>query len=210
MSRLHLQSWTAAVVLVLAAGTWGCDRSSGSADSSRSTVAEKSITPSAPQQDDTAAAAIRREAQSLYVYGPERSPVRATDSNFTGPVVEDRRQIPKMWISTATLKDSTTRPAHRIIARIRSEGRYAALGIGTKYSYVWRSSWDTTQAQSWITKVVASDTTVLTHLLRRDSRHIPYSHGEPREPRLVQLRVHSWALVLCLDDPVCHGHCGSY
>ena len=154
--------------------------------------------------------AVRREAESLYDFGPERPPLRANDPAFKGPVVPDG-EIPRMWISTATLKPNVPVPKDRIIARIRSERAYPLLGIAAGENYVWRNSRDARRAKSWVTLVVAADSALARHTLKRDERLMEYTHGEPAEPRLVILQVHSQSLSMCLDDPMCStGHCGYY
>lgn len=154
---------------------------------------------------------IVRAADSLYDFGPERPPLTADDPSFKGPRVPDGT-IPRMWIATATLKSHVPVPKDRIIARIRSEGRYSQMGISAGYNYVWRSSRDTSRASRWVTRIIAADTAVQRHDLTRDDRLMEYTHGDPSEPRLVILTVHSMALGLCLDDPTCRpvGHCGYY
>jgi hypothetical protein len=156
-------------------------------------------------------AAVLQEAQSLYDFGPERAPLTDVDPAFRGPVVPDG-EIPRMWISTATLKANVPVPETRIIARIRSEGAYPRMGIAAGYNYVWRNSRDTSVARRWVTSVVSADSATTRHDLQRDYRFMEYMHGDPTEPRLVILRVHSIALGVCLDDPLCQpaGHCGYY
>lgn len=154
---------------------------------------------------------VLREAKSLYDYGPERPPVTLNDPDFKGPVVADRT-IPPMWISTATLKKGVSVPRSRILARIRSERSYAPMGIVAGYNYIWRNSRDTSVANRWVTQVVPADAKVRGHDLRRDGRLREYTHGDPAEPRLVILHVHSEALGACLEDQLCRptGHCGYY
>jgi hypothetical protein len=154
---------------------------------------------------------VLREAETLYDYGPERPPLSGVDPNFPGPHVPDGT-IPRMWISTATLKPNVPLPRTRIIARIRSTAPYPQMGITAGYNYIWRSSRDSSVARKWTTAVVSADAGVRSHRLERDGRLIEYTHGDPAEPRLVVLRVASVSLGACLDDPVClpAGHCGYY
>jgi hypothetical protein len=156
-------------------------------------------------------AAVLNDARSLYDYGPEREPFRDVDPDFRGPVVPDG-EIPRMWISTATLKPNVPVPETRIIARIRSEAAYAPMGIAAGDNYIWRNSRDTTVARRWVTSIVPADGMSARHDLQRDHRLIPYTHDGPEEPKLIILRVHSIALGVCVDDPLCRptGHCGSY
>jgi len=156
-------------------------------------------------------AAVLQDAQSLYDYGPERAPLTDVDPGFRGPVVPDDA-IPRMWISTATLKPNVGVPKTRIIARIRSEGAHAPMGIAAGYNYIWRNSRDSSVASQWVTIVVSADTTMTRHDLQRDYRFMEYTHNDPAEPKLIILRVHSIALGVCLDDPLCRptGHCGYY
>lgn len=193
-----------ALLLVLAAGG-GCGRGDTRADSPSARGAS-----SVPAADDTSRAALLREAESLYVYDrDERKPLTRTDPDFKGPVVEDKA-LPDVRISTARLKDPRRHPRYRIIARINSSAPYDGLGLGKGFNYVWRNSWDSAQAGTWVTKIIPSDASKPDHVLTRDSRDIPYSHGDAREPRLVRIKVHSVALGLCIDDPRCGGHCGYY
>ena len=154
--------------------------------------------------------AVRRDAQSLYDFGPERPPLRNNDPAFKGPVVPDGG-IPRMWISTATLKPNVPVPKDRIIARIRSERAYPPMGLAAGVNYIWRNSRDARRAKEWKTLVVPADDQPARHVLTRDTRMMEYTHGDPAEPRLVILQVHSQALAMCLDDPMCStGHCGYY
>lgn len=154
---------------------------------------------------------IIQRAESLYTYGPDRPQLMATDSGFPGVHVPDGA-IPRMWIATARWKGVGPRPRDRILARIRSEGPYPAMGIAAGYNYVSRNSWDSKSARYWQTQIVARDGSVKAHALMRDRRLIEYTHGDSLEPRLVVLKVGSIALGLCLDDPICRpmGHCGYY
>jgi hypothetical protein len=160
---------------------------------------------------DVPDAQVRRDAVSLYDFGPERPPINADDPGFQGPVVPDG-QIPRMTIATATLKPNVPVPKDRIIARIRSERAYPPMGIAAGTNYIWRNSRDARRAKDWKTLIVGGDSAMTRHVLQRDARHMPYSHGDPAEPRLVVLHVHSVALGACLDDPMCSpsGHCGYY
>ncbi len=153
---------------------------------------------------------VRRDAVALYDFGPERQPISGDDPGFPGPVVPDG-QIPRMTIATATLKPNVPVPKDRIIARIRSERAYPPLGISAGDNYIWRNSRDVSRAKDWVTLVAGGNSAALRHVLRRDGRHRAYSHGDPAEPRLVLLHVHSVALGACLDDPMCStGHCGYF
>jgi hypothetical protein len=160
---------------------------------------------------DTSDASAVRQAQTLYDYGKERPASQITDREFPGPVVDDSL-VPRVWVATATLKTGTQMPANRILARIRSARAYPPMGLVAGYNYVWRSSWDSTAASSWQTKIISGDTAATAHVLTRDPRNREYTHGvNAREPRIVRIRVHSMALGVCLDDPVCGtGHCGYY
>lgn len=208
-------SWRAAggAVLLLAV-TSGCAPDAGKADTvfTGSTSASNHL-PVVRQdnaRDTISRTAIIRQAESLYAYGTERPQLRGKDPEFPGPVVGDGR-IPRMWIATARFKGSGARPKDRIIARIRSEAPYPQMGIAKGYNYVVRNSWDRQAAHAWRTSVVARDMSIETHDLTRDARKIEFTHGEPLEPRLVVLKVHSVGLGVCLDDPVCGtGHCGYY
>jgi hypothetical protein len=116
-----------------------------------------------------------------------------------------------MTIATAKLKPNMPQPAHRIIARIRSDAPYASMGIQSGFNYVWRNSWSDADTTSWITRVISRDSLTALDLIR-DPRRLEYTHGNSaKEPRLVILKVHSIALAVCLDDPMCPtGHCGYY
>ena len=152
-------------------------------------------------------------AESLYTYGPERPQLAVRDTAFPGPYVSSNDSLPRMWIATATLKESTRRPPERIIARIRSEHAYPKAGIDSGYNYVSRSTWrsDSGSAASWVTMIVSHDTLTKSHVLTRDTRKKEYTHGDPTEPRLVRVTVHSVAFGACFDDPMCPtGHCGYY
>jgi hypothetical protein len=203
-----------AVHVMLAAlfvAAWGCGRSGDHPDTTQvEPSALPETTPLPPVLSDTSSGSIVREAQKLYDYGLERPPIAVRDAAFKGPYVPDD-SLPRMWIATAKLKGST-RPPHRIIARIRSERAYPPMGIDSGYNYIWRNSWDSTAAERWVTKIVAGNTRTKQHRLRRDPRRHEYTHGRsPLEPRLVRIKVHSVAIGACLDDPVCpSGHCGYY
>jgi hypothetical protein len=212
MTRSPLPSWSAFVgLVVLSAVTWGCPGTRDSNVDTSHTGASPADTTAALTRLATAAHdSIVHEADSLYVYDVERDTLMVTDTAFPGPVVEDDN-IPHMTIATARLKPNTPQPAHRIIARITSEAPYPPLGIEPGYNYVWRSSWSDADTASWVTKIVSRDSAT-SHDLTRDARHHEYTPGmSAREPRLIILKVHSIALGLCLDDPMCPtGHCGYY
>lgn len=200
MKRRHARSWrvVSGTLVVFSVALSGCRLQSGS--------------PSTGERGaDTSRAAIVREAQSLYDYGSERPPIATVDHEFRGPVVDDGT-IPRMWIATATLKRGVTRPAHRIVARIRSTGAYPAMGIAQGDNYIWRSTWDTGRDSRATAMIVSVDSSSKPHQLLRDERKIEYSHGaDPAEPRLVLMKVHSVALGACLEDRICpSGHCGYY
>jgi hypothetical protein len=157
-------------------------------------------------------AAILVEAESLYTFGRERPQMTIDDRGFPGPYVADD-SLPRMWIATATLKDSTHRPYGRILARIRSARAYPKAGIDSGYNYVWRNTWkaDSMSALSWETKIIPRDPLKKPYLLTRDPRKHEYTHGEAKEPRLVRVKVHSMGFGACFDDPICPtGHCGYF
>lgn len=153
---------------------------------------------------------IIRNAESLYDYGEERQTITVDDTAFKGPIV-DEGGIPQMTIATATLKPNAQQPPQRLIARIRSQGAYPQVGIQPGYNYVWRNSWDSKAVATWVTRIIPRDSAIAYDLIR-DSRLHEFTKGmSPEEPRLVILKVHSIALALCLDDPMCPtGHCGYY
>ena len=205
MARSPMQSWRAlAGLVVVTALSSGC-RGNGHSGASPSDTTITLIRLAVAEHDS-----IVREADSLYDFGTERATVMVDDPAFQGPVVDDGR-IPHMTIATAKLKVGTPQPAHRIIARIRSDAPYTKMGVQAGYNYVWRNSWSDADTASWLTQIVARDSATA-HDLIRDSRRHEYTHGmSPKEPRLVILKVHSIALALCLDDPMCStGHCGYY
>jgi hypothetical protein len=209
-TRSQVMRWRIKMVGValVATGSWGCDRTAATPD----TVASgPDKLPLPVVRADTSHAAIVAQAESLYVFGRERQPVTVSDRRFKGPYVADE-SIPRMTIATAKLKSGITPPAHRIIARIRSARDYPKMGIDSGYNYVWRSSWDSAAAATWVTKVVPRDTSTAMHLLTRDPRNQEFTHGmSAMEPRLVRIQVHSAAIGACLDDPICpSGHCGYY
>jgi hypothetical protein len=114
-----------------------------------------------------------------------------------------------MTIATMRLKSGKPQPSHRLIARIKSDGDYPAMGIHEGMNLVWRSSWDSTTAGSWVTKIVPLAPFMPEHVLTRDPRMHEFTGGDPREPRLVRVTVASVAFAACLDDPMCgSGHCG--
>jgi hypothetical protein len=190
----------------------GCTPGAGHRDTARATskTLNDSTVRSAPTAD-TSGRAIISEARRLYDYGRERPPISVRDTAYKGPYVSDD-SIPRVWIATASLKPNTRRPTTRIIARIRSERSFAPLGLVAGYNYVWRNSWDTTTVSRWKTRIVPDDSAARPHDLVRDARNHEYTRGmSPLEPRLVRIKVHSSALGLCLDDPICPtGHCGYY
>ena len=207
MHNVLLRSTVGGIVVIVGLALSGCGDKSERRDSTA--VRPDSVAPSRALPATSNAATIA-EAESLYMYGSERPQQTLVDRDFPGPVVGDD-SLPRMWIATATLKDSTTRPATRIIARIRSERAYPQAGIDSGYNYVWRSSWDTSAASSWQTKIISHDPAKKAHLLTRDPRKKEYSHGNAREPRLLRVKVHSVAFGACFDDPMCPtGHCGYY
>jgi hypothetical protein len=199
-----------ATMFVIAAG---CGETAQSTDSVKTIVVRQpdSIAGANASSPDTSRAFAVREAQSLYTYGKERRAIRIKDPSFPGTVVADGK-VPNVWIATATLKPGNPAPLHPILARIRSEGSYAPMGLVAGYNYIWRSSADIKTALSWQTKIISADRSAKSHILTRDARKYEYSHGmSAREPRLVLIKVHSVGLGVCLDDPVCPTrHCGYY
>lgn len=191
---------------------WSCTGSEARPDTSGASAGRTTdSTSNLVTTQDTSRASEIRAAQELYDYGKERTPLTVSDRKFEGPYVPDD-SIPRMWISSAKLKANVRQPASRIIARIRSERAYPPMGIVAGYNYVWRNSWDERTASRWVTKIIPSDKSVDEHQLMRDARRQEYTHGKsPIEPRLVRIQVHSMAIGLCLDDPICSsGHCGYY
>jgi hypothetical protein len=196
-----------ALALAAAVGAGGCRDSARRGDSA--VVAETSRPAIVETTRDTSSAMLVRRARTLYEYGPERRPIAITDSAFAGPVVPDTTAVPRMTISTATLKPGVTPPPERILARIRSSGDFAPMGIHAGDNYIARSSSDSTSAAQSVTMVVSANLAASPYRLHRDARAIEYTHGDPREPRLVRITVHSFAIAACLSDPVCSsGHCG--
>lgn len=198
--------------VALIAMVFGCNTSADHSDTTRATSkALNGSTARSVAAVDTSSGAIISEARKLYDYGRERPPVSVRDTAYPGPYVSDDA-IPRVWIATASLKRGTPQPKTRIIARIRSERAFAPLGLVAGYNYVWRNSWDTTAASRWISRIIPDDRATKPHDLVRDARHHEYTRGmSALEPRLVRIRVHSTALGLCLDDPICpSGHCGYY
>lgn len=204
MTRSSMQSWRALVGLVVVTAVCsacgnGDEKSAGGPDTTRTRIQL-----SGAQHDS-----IVREADSLYDFEPERDTVTGSDPDFPGPVVDDG-SIPHMTIATAKLKANAPQPAHRIIARITSDAPYLNMGIHAGLNYVWRNSWSDADTASWVTRMVSRDSLTALDLIR-DSRRREYTHGDPKEPRLVILKVHSVSLSMCLDDPMCPtGHCGYY
>lgn len=148
------------------------------------------------------------EAATHYDTGPKRGPLAIRDTAFPGPSTPGD-SAPHMSIATMTLKTGHARPPYRLIARIMSDGDYPAMGIYRGMNFVWRSSWDTTAAATWVTKVVPMTPSATEHVLKRDPRLHEYTSGDPAEPRLVQVSKASYAFAACLDDPMCgSGHCG--
>ena len=206
-SASRLASAAALIVVVV-----GCRPDADNADSARTTpVASVDSGARTTAISDTSSRSVIREARTLYDYGRERPPLAIRDTAYTGPYVSDD-SIPRVWIATASLKANAPRPKTRIIARIRSERAFAPLGIVAGYNYVWRNSWDTAAVARWATRIVPDDSVAKPHDLVRDARKHEYTRGmSPMEPRLVRIKVHSTALGLCLDDPICPtGHCGYY
>lgn len=153
---------------------------------------------------------IVEEATSKYDYGVDRNAIDRIDRNLPAPTIPDDTAL-HMTIATASLKRGVARPASRIIAVIRSNGDYPALGIYAGNNYIWRSSWDRSAAETWENKVVPGNLEKRAHTLTRDPRMHEYTDGPPGVPRLVRVTVRSMAFVVCLDDPMCGtGHCGHY
>ena len=207
------RGWSTGMVKLALAGAvvllpGGCRDTASRSDSA--SVADTARPASADAtRRDTSNAVIVRQAGTLYDFGPERRPIAIRDSGFAGPVVSDTTAVPRMTIATASLKSGVVPPQERILARIHSSGDYAPMGIHAGDNYIARSSSDTTAAAQWVTKVVSANASAMAYQLRRDARSIEYTHGEPREPRLVRITVHSVAIAVCLSDPVCSsGHCG--
>ena len=200
------RGWSGAIMTIVVLSSWGCP-------GPRLTPDNAYKLPAPPWEPNRTTAALVGDAESRYVYGPERPQLATRDSEFKGPYVQTEDSLPRMWISTALLKDSTHRPPERIIARIRSEGAYPRAGIDSGYNYVARSTWrrDSTAAATWTTIIVSHDITRKPYLLTRDTRNQEYTHGDPLEPRLVRVQVHSVGFGACFDDPMCSsGHCGYY
>jgi len=207
MHGAEWRRWGGVIVALLALSNWGCQSTSEHGDT---TAARADSVPKTRERAAPSSAAIVVAAESLYTYGPERPQITVKDADFPGPYVPDD-SLPRMSIATAALKEGVKRPAERIIARIRSDRPYPKAGIGKGYNYVWRSSWDTSSAKSWITKIVSRESRIEPHVLTRDARNHEYTHGDPKEPRLVRVKVHSMGFGACFDDPMCPtGHCGYY
>lgn len=199
--------WSAVAVTLVALAGGGCARSSDRIDT---TAVRSDTTPKRQARSALTRASIAREADSLYSYGLERPQITIKDPEFRGPYVAND-SLPRMWIATATLKQGMRRPPQRIIARIRSERAYPKAGIDSGYNYVVRSSWDTREAKSWVTKIVSGSGRLDSYTLTRDRRLREYTHGNAREPRLVRVMVHSVGFGACFDDPICPtGHCAYF
>jgi hypothetical protein len=205
MTQSQGRSFSVLAGIALSTALWGCHTvGSIAADTGRTRpVVTMPLAGSVHQ-------AVVREADSLYDFGNEREAITVTDHDFLGPIVDDGT-IPRMTIATARLKPNAARPLHRIIARITSQRAYPNMGIQRGYNYVWRSSWFDADSSGWKTLIIPRDSST-SRALVRDRRRQEYTHGRsPEEPRLVILKVHSVALGLCLDDPMCPtGHCGYY
>jgi hypothetical protein len=153
--------------------------------------------------------ALMREAVTEYDIGPERPPLAIRDTAFPGPST-DGETAPQMTIATLRLKARHSRPSgHQLIARIKSNGNYPAMGIHTGLNFIWRNSWDSTAAARWVTKVIPMHPSAPDYTLHRDSRLHEYTSGDAAEPRLVRVTKASFAFATCLEDPMCgSGHCG--
>jgi hypothetical protein len=155
-----------------------------------------------------AQAALVVEAATEYDIGPERTPLAIRDTVFPGPSTAGDA-APSMTIATLNLKSGHGRPGHRLIARIKSSGDYADMGIRTGMNFIWRNSWDSTAAATWVTKVVPVKPAAPEYILHRDARLHEYTSGDPAEPRLVRVTKASFSFAACLEDPMCgSGHCG--
>jgi len=154
---------------------------------------------------------ILKEALSHYnIDKNERPPLAITDSSFPGAAIPES-EAPEMTIATMTRDTTTPRPAWRLIARITSRGDYPAMGVYKGTNFIWRSSWNNADSATWVTRVVSTSPGKAAHDLHRDPRTIEYTHGDPSQPRLVKITVHSIAFAVCLDDPMCgSGHCGAF
>jgi hypothetical protein len=154
--------------------------------------------------------AIFQEAVTEYdTDTAERPPLAIRDTAFPGSHTPGD-SAPHMTIATMRLKTGHPKPPHRLIARIKSDGDYPGIGIREGTNFIWRSSWDTTTAATWITKVVPMKASAPEYVLHRDARLHEYTSGSSAaEPRLVKVAVASFAFATCLDDPMCgSGHCG--
>ena len=204
MKAPHPPLWnvcTLASIGVLALTSWGCPKSSSS----------PVVRPAEDERSaDTSRTSIIRQAVRDYDYGPERPPFMITDPDFPGTVVADG-SIPRMTIATATRKPGVPPPSDQILARIRSVRAYPPMGLAEGDNYIVRSSRDTAMSGALVTQIIPLNRAAARYGLTRDSRKHEYTHGDPREPRLVIIKVHSVALGVCLEDPVCGtGHCGYY
>jgi hypothetical protein len=164
-----------------------------------------------PEQGDQgsrAQQAIMREVEANYDIGPERPALAITDTAFPGPST-DGNSPPRMTIATLKLKPGHPKPPRRLIARIKSDGDYPAMGIYAGMNFIRRNSWDPKAAASWVTEVVSLKPSTSPYQLHRDVRMHEYTSGDAAEPRLVQVTKASFAFAACLDDPMCgSGHCG--
>ncbi len=158
---------------------------------------------------DAGNAMILQDASANYAYGPEREPVRITDPQHPGTTTPDG-SVPHMTIATAQRRARAPVTTDRILARITSAGDYPNMGIRTGANYIWRDSRDSLTAASWTSKVIPTAPGFAAHTLTRDARLHAYTTGDPTEPRLVWITVHSMLIGVCLDDPKCGGHCGYY
>jgi hypothetical protein len=212
MRRSRRQWWKLTVVVFgagIVAGVTGCSPRTDRVDTTAHPVVSDTSHAQPPVATDTSRAAIVRAAQAFYDYGRERPPVAGRDKEFRGPHVADG-SIPRMWIATASRKASAPPTRDVIVARIRSTADYPQMGLKAGYNYIWRSSSDSASAATWVSRIIPADTAAKSFTLTRDPRHIEFSHGNPKEPRLVRIKVGSEALGVCFDDPVCGGHCGYY
>jgi hypothetical protein len=172
---------------------------------------ERLGTPQAFQMPDTtgmsaAQQAILLEAASDYDTFEERQPVAITDPTFSGPHTPGDAAL-NMTIATMRLKSGHAQPPQRLIARITSDADYPAMGIYSGMNFIRRSSWNTADTTSWVTKVVPTKPSAPEYMLKRDT--VELTHGAASEPRLVKITVASFAFAACLDDPRCgSGHCG--
>lgn len=171
------------------------------------------VRPPSMQVSDTqglspAQQALIVEADTDYEIGPERPPLAIRDTAFPGSSTEGD-SAPQMTIATMTFKAGHTKPSHRLIARIKSDGDYPAMGIHAGVNFLWRNSWDTAAKATWVSKVIPLKAGATEYALHRDARLHEYTTGDPQQPRLVRVTKASFAFAACLDDPMCgSGHCG--